>query len=542
MSESKSISKQVSSTKKRTKDPELSNYVFGKLPPQALDLEQVVLGAVMLEKDAFSMVVSILQPESFYDDKHKAIYAAMRELDQTSQPIDILTVTAQLKKMGQLEDAGGAFYVTDLTNRVASAANIEFHARIVAQKYVQRLLISTSTEIIKDSFEETTDVFDLLDKAERNLFDITENNLRKNYEKVSSVLVQAMEEIEAVQNSGEEASGIKSGFSGLDRMTQGFQSSDLIIVAARPGMGKTAFTLALTRTAAVQYERPVAFFSLEMGSTQLVKRLISAETEIEGEKFKKGTLQKHEWEQLRHQTRKLSNSPIFIDDTPGINVFELRAKCRRLKMQHDIQMVIIDYLQLMRGTGDSKFTNREQEISKISRSLKTLAKELDIPVIALSQLNRSVESRGGHKKPMLSDLRESGAIEQDADMVMFLYRPEYYDMPEFEDGTPSAGRAEVIIAKHRNGPTGSAFVRFIGRLAKFEDEDMGHNLPGNFISMNEATGPASGMAGGLDIDGAVTRPSRINTAPDDTPPWSDGTEGADPKQDDSEDEDNEFLA
>jgi replicative DNA helicase len=446
---------------------------LGKVPPQATDLEEAVLGALMLEKDALTNVIDILKVESFYKESHKVIFQAILDLFTESQPIDLLTVTSQLRKNGALEIAGGAFYITELTSKVASAANIEFHARIITEQSIKRELIKISSEIQKDAFEETTDVFELLDKMEQSLFNISEKNIRKNYSDMKSIMREAIIELEARKNQKDGLTGVPSGFSALDRVTSGWQKSDLVIIAARPAMGKTAFVLSVLRNAAVDHNRPVAIFSLEMSSVQLVNRLISAEAELDSEKIKKGTLADHEWTQLVHKTARLSKAPLFVDDTPALSILELRAKCRKLKAQHDIQLVVVDYLQLM--SGDSKSGgqggNREQEIASISRALKKIAKELSIPVIALSQLSRAVETRGGDKRPQLSDLRESGAIEQDADMVMFLYRPEYYGITEDEDHNPTQGVGEVIIAKHRNGSLENVKLRFIGKYTKFTDLD-----------------------------------------------------------------------
>ncbi len=450
------------------KDAGFNPAVFGKVPPQAKALEETVLGAIMLDKDALPVVIETLTSESFYQNSHQLIYKAMVRLFEKTLPIDLLTVTEELKKSGDLEQVGGPYYLVELTNRVASSANLEYHARIVAQKHIQRELIRVSTDVIKDAYEETSDVFELLDKAEQGLFGITEKNLSRSYSSMGSILGQAIKEVEDASGQAEGLTGVPTGFIDLDRITSGWQPSDLVIVAARPGMGKTAMTLALAKNAA-DFGKPVAFFSLEMSNVQLVKRLISLETEITGEKLKKGNLEDWEWQQLNAAVEKMSETPIFIDDTPGINIFELRAKCRRLKMQHDIQMIMIDYLQLMTAGVDNKSGNREQEISAISRALKGLAKELNVPVIALSQLSRAVETRGGSKRPLLSDLRESGAIEQDADMVTFIYRPEYYQILEDEEGNSLKGIGEFIIAKHRNGALGTVKLRFTGELAKFSD-------------------------------------------------------------------------
>ncbi len=444
---------------------------FGKLPPQALDLEEACLGALMLEKDALTKVIDILHPDSFYKDTHRLIFQAIRRLFERSEPIDILTVTNELKKSGELDIVGGPFAITQLTNRVASAANIEFHSRIILQKHIQRELIRISAETIKDAYEDTSDVFLLLDKAEKNLFEVAQGNIRRNYQEMSTMVSEAYKQIEAARLHGTGITGVQSGFTDLDRVTSGWQKSDLIIVAARPGMGKTALVLSLARNAAIGFKRPVAIFSLEMSSVQLVQRMISSETGIPSDKLRKGTLDNAEWQKLISMTGKLSSAPIYIDDTPSLSVFDLRSKCRRLKAMYDVELIVIDYLQLMRSDVDSKNGNREQEISTISRSLKAIAKELNVPVIALSQLSRAVESRGGTKRPLLSDLRESGAIEQDADIVTFIYRPEYYGIDTDEENNPTKGIAEIIIAKHRNGALDSVKLKFISHLAKFTDLD-----------------------------------------------------------------------
>jgi len=451
----------------KNSDGDLSNYLFGKLPPQAKDLEEAVLGAMMLERDAVSVVIDILDESSFYVDAHQKIYKAMLELFHNTEPVDILTVTDRLRKNGELDVVGGAFFVTELTNRVASSANVEYHARIVSQKHIQRELIRISNEIIKDAYEDTTDVFELLDKAEKGIYSVADQNLQKNFEPMTKLLKKAIDQIEQIQAQESDLTGVPTGFTELDRLTSGFQKSDLIIVAARPGMGKTAFTLAVARNAAILGNKAIAIFSLEMSSLQLTNRLISGETELPAEKLRKGNLEPHEWTQLNHRISDLEDAKLFIDDTPAINIFQLRAKCRRLKMQHGIDMIIIDYLQLMSGIDNSKTGNRQEEISIISRSLKSIAKELEIPVIALSQLSRAVETRSGDKKPQLSDLRESGAIEQDADMVMFLYRPDYYGITEDANGQSTEGLTHLIISKHRNGATMEIPIRFIKTYAKF---------------------------------------------------------------------------
>jgi replicative DNA helicase len=462
--------------KKTVSKPKVLSSPDGKLPPQAIELEQAVLGALMIDNDALSNSIELLKPESFYQTEHQKVFSALEDLFNNTQPVDILTVTNLLKQKGDLKDVGGAAFVSKLTERVASAANIETHARIIAQKFIQRELIRISSSTIKDAYDDTTDVFDLLNAAEQGLFEISEGNIRKNYDKMSTLIRQALEQIEEIKNKEDGLSGIPSGFADLDRVTSGWQKSDLVILAARPGMGKTAFVLSMARNTAVQFNKPVAVFSLEMSSVQLVNRLISSESGIPAEKLRKGNLEDHEWIQLNQQITSLSEAPLFIDDTPALTVFELRAKCRRLVRNNGVEMVIIDYLQLMHAGNSNKSGNREQEISTISRSLKSIAKELNIPIIALSQLSRAVETRGGDKRPMLSDLRESGAIEQDADIVCFIYRPDYYGFTEWPDTSPGQdpdcqGQGEIIIAKHRNGSLENIRLRFISHLAKFTDLD-----------------------------------------------------------------------
>ena len=487
---------------------------LGKVPPQALELEEAVLGALMLERDALSAIADILKPEAFYKEAHRVVYEAILFLFNDSQPVDLLTVTAQLRKDGTLEAAGGAYAVTALTTKVNSAANVEYHARIIIEMAIKRELIRVSGEIQTKAYEETTDVFDLLDQTEGALFEISEQNIRKNYADMKSIMAEALTEIEIKRGQEGGLTGIASGFTELDRVTSGWQKSDLVIIAARPGMGKTAFVVSAMRNAAVDFNQPVAIFSLEMSSVQLVNRLISAEAELESEKIKKGKLQNYEWEQLLSKTEKLSKAPIFIDDTPALTILELRAKCRRLKSQHDVQLIIIDYLQLMsadaRGGG-----NREQEIATISRALKGLAKELNVPVIALSQLSRAVETRGGDKRPQLSDLRESGSIEQDADMVMFLYRPEYYGITEDENQLPTTGMGEVIIAKHRNGSLENVKLKFIGKFTKFADLD--------FSDAANSGRQGFPTAMGSDFTNTVTLPSGLNN-PESTPDQPAGEE------------------
>lgn len=439
---------------------------LGKLPPQAIDMEEAVLGAIMLEKNALQVVIEFLRPEHFYDSRHQDIYIAIIDLFNGSEPVDIRTVVSQLRKNGKIELIGGAYYITELTSKVSSAANIEYHARIIMEMGIKRTLIEVASKIHSDAYEDTTDVFELLDKTEQSIFEVSDSNIRKNYDNMRNLMARAIQELQVLKDHKDGITGVPSGFKEVDRITSGWQKSDLVIIAARPGMGKTAFVVSSLRNAAVDFKIPVAIFSLEMASIQLVNRMIAAESEIDSNKIKRSSLEEQEWVQLIHKTGKLSSAPIFIDDTPSISILELRAKSRRLKAEHNVQLIVVDYLQLMRG---DRGGNREQEISSISRALKGIAKELNIPVLALSQLSRGVETRGGDKRPQLSDLRESGAIEQDADIVMFLYRPEYYKITVDEEGLPTAGLGEVIISKHRNGSIGTAKLKFIGKYTKFVD-------------------------------------------------------------------------
>ncbi|MBL7765101.1 MAG: replicative DNA helicase [Chitinophagaceae bacterium] len=463
------VSNKISS---RTKKPDLSPLLYGKMPPQAPDLEGAVLGAIMLEPQKLAEVLEIIQSEEcFYADANQRIYASIRRLFDKGSRIDFMTVCEDLRKNNELEMVGGSYYVTSLTRDIVSSANIEEHARIVMQKYIMRELIRMSGDVISDAYEDTTDVFDLLDKAETNLYEITDKHLRKNFSGISSIITKTIHEIEAQMQKKEDLTGVPSSFTELDKITSGWQRTDLIILAARPAVGKTAFALNLVMNAALNKNQPtgVAFFSLEMSAGQLVKRMLSAVTEVPLGKITKGNLEEYEMVQINQRMSKLATASIFIDDQAALNIFELRAKCRRLKQKHNIGLVIIDYLQLMQGSIE-RGGNREQEISKISRDLKGLAKELEIPIIALSQLNRSVETRKESKMPQLSDLRESGAIEQDADMVMFLYRPEYYGLEQNPQGDVVAGETWINIAKHRNGTTGVVKVVANLEFQKFSDK------------------------------------------------------------------------
>ena len=442
---------------------------YGKMPPQAVDLEEASLGSLMLEKDAFITVSDFLKPECFYKEAHQKIYRGIQNLSLNNEPVDILTVSEEMKRLGELEEIGGYYYLAQLTSKVASAAHIEFHARIVVQKYIQRELIRVCTDIQNKAYDEATDVADLVDMAQKQVFEIAEGNIKKETTAINALIDEAIKGIEIAGKRADGLSGVPSGFNALDEVTSGWQPSDLVIIAARPSMGKTAFVLSMTRNMAVNHNQPIALFSLEMSSVQLVNRLIASETELGSEKIRNGKLSEEEWQQLHSKIKALIKAPIYVDDTPALSIFELRAKCRRLQQRYGIKVLIIDYLQLMTAGADMR-GNREQEVSMISRQLKIIAKELNIPVIALSQLNRGVEQRTGDaKKPMLSDLRESGAIEQDADMVLFIHRPERYGIMEDSMGNSLKGIADIIIAKHRNGAVGEIQLRFRNELAQFCD-------------------------------------------------------------------------
>ncbi|AVM49141.1 replicative DNA helicase [Capnocytophaga sp. oral taxon 878] len=456
----------------------------GKIPPQDLNLEEAILGAMLIDKKGVDDVIDILNAEVFYKKQNQLIYEAIFQLFNQSEAIDLLTVAEQLRRNGNLEAVGGELYLINLTQRVSSSANVEFHARIILQKFIKRKLIEISSGIIEDAYDDTQDVFDSLDAAEQKLYEVTQGNLKRTAESAGDLVVKALKNIQDLSNKTDGFSGVPSGFTKLDHLTSGWQASDLIIVAARPGMGKTALTLSMARNIAVGQNIPVAFFSLEMSAVQLITRLISSETGLTSEKLRTGKLEEAEWYVLNTRVKDLEKAPLYIDDTPSISIFDLRAKARRLSQQKQIKLIIIDYLQLMSAGGSKGVGNREQEISTISRNLKALAKELNIPVIALSQLSRNVESRPGQqKRPQLSDLRESGAIEQDADIVSFIYRPEYYKIMEWDDEsqTPTAGQAEFIVAKHRNGGLDNIRLKFEGQFGRFANLDEGYAYSGGGI-------------------------------------------------------------
>lgn len=447
----------------------------GKLQPQATELEEMVLGAVMLEKDAYSEVCDLLVPDSFYDPRNQKIFEAICRLGANQRPIDMLTVIEQLRADGTLEEVGGAVAITELTARVTSAAHVEYHARIIAQKYLARRLISFSSKVQNEAFDESNDIDDLLQQAEGELFEISQTQLKREVVQVDSVINQALRMIEAASNRESGLSGLNTGYEDLNKLTSGWQNSDLIIIAARPAMGKTAFVLSMAKNMAMDFSIPLAIFSLEMSNVQLVNRILSNVCEIPGDTIRSGRLSQDEWDRLTTRQNYLFGAPMYIDETPGLSITELRTKARRLVREHGVRMIIIDYLQLMNATG-MKFGSREQEVSTISRNLKALAKELNIPIIALSQLNRSTETRED-KRPVLSDLRESGAIEQDADFVAFIHRPEYYTRSsEDAEGRDIRGLAEFIVAKHRSGQVGTVKLRFVDKYVRFEDWNKGTTI------------------------------------------------------------------
>ncbi|KXH83056.1 replicative DNA helicase [Chryseobacterium kwangjuense] len=469
----------------------------GKMPPNAVDFERLVIGTFLIDKKGLDHSIDLLTPEVFYDPRHQVIFSTILKLYEGNHPVDLMTIIQELKKEDKLNSAGGDHYIIDLTMGVSSSAHIEYHVRVILEKYILRSLINVSANVIDSSYKESTDVFELLDKAEQSFFEITNGTIKKGFDTANSLVKQAIDTIKSLKDK-EGLSGVPSGFRDIDKETGGWQNSDLIIIAARPAMGKTAFLLSMARNIAVGHKIPMVLFSLEMASVQLITRMIASETKISSEKLRKGTLDDEEWQRLFSNVSELENAPLFIDETPSLSIFDFRAKCRRLVMQHGVKLIMVDYLQLMTAGGGGKGAgNREQEISMISRSLKAIAKELNVPVIALSQLSRSVETRPG-KRPQLSDLRESGAIEQDADIVSFIFRPEYYkisvwDNDEEGQETSTENQAELIIAKHRNGATADVRLSFLKHFAKFGDIEaafdggMGGGYPSNFGS-NEPSG------------------------------------------------------
>ena len=469
-----------SKSSRRTKQAPIDT-TFGHLQPQATDIEKVVLGALMIDKDAFLVVSEIIKPETFYESRHEKIYEAVQSLNLQEKPVDIMTVVEELRHRGTLEEVGGAAYIVELSSNVASSAHIEYHAHILAQKFLARQLIQFASMIETDAFDETVDVDELMQKAEGTLFEISQKNMLQDYVQIDTIVEQAHQLLLKAAGSKDKLTGVPSGFHDLDKITAGWQASDLVIIAGRPAMGKTSFALSIAKNIAIDYRQPIAFFSLEMNNVQLVNRLISNVCSIPGNKILNGQLTPDEWERFDSNIRKMQGAPIYIDDTPGLSIFELRTKARRLVREHNIKVLMIDYLQLMNANG-MRFNSRQEEVSTISRSLKGLAKELDIPILALSQLSRAVEQRDPKegRRPQLSDLRESGAIEQDADMVLFVHRPEYYHILQDDHGNDLHGMAQIIIAKHRKGATGDVLLNFRGEYTRFanpEDVDMAVPIP-----------------------------------------------------------------
>lgn len=464
----------------------------GKMPPNALDFEKIVIGTFLIDRKGLDHSIDLLTPDVFYDPRHQTIFTSILKLYENNSPIDLMTVIQDLKKNEKLNLAGGDHYIIDLTMGVSSSAHIEYHVRVILEKFILRSLINVSANVIDSSYKETTDVFELLDKAEQSFFEITNGTIKKGFDTANSLVKEAIDKIKSLKDK-EGLSGIPSGFTALDKETGGWQNSDLIIIAARPAMGKTAFILSMARNICVDHQIPMALFSLEMASVQLITRMISSETGISSEKLRKGQMADEEWQRLFTNVSALENAPLYIDETPSLSIFDFRAKCRRLVMQHGVKIIMVDYLQLMTASSGKGAGNREQEIAMISRSLKAIAKELNVPVIALSQLSRSVETRPG-KRPMLSDLRESGAIEQDADIVSFIFRPEYYKIAVWdndEEGmeTSTENQAEIIIAKHRNGATADVRLAFHKNIGKFADLGTNYDYtPSSFGQKDEPSG------------------------------------------------------
>ena len=440
----------------------------GRKPPQAIDIEEAVLGALLLEPEVVPDILDQLQADCFYKDVHKKIFEAITTLSSRNDPVDIFSVSDELSKRGELEEVGGMAYLSQLSTKIGAAAHVEYHTKVLLQKFLQRELISISYEVQKAAFDDSLPVDDLIDSAEEKVFTLAQRNVRNETKPILSVINRAVEQIEINQKREDGLSGVPSGYTGIDRVTFGWQPADLIILAARPSVGKTAFVLTMARNMVVDHHIPVAFFSLEMPDTQLVTRIMVSETGLPSEKLRGAKkMNQDEWTQLHDGLNKLSRSPLWIDDTPSLSIYEFRSKARRLVNKQHVKLIIIDYLQLMTGPPELKGM-REQEVAAISRSLKAIAKELNVPIIALSQLNRSVETRGGNKRPQLSDLRESGAIEQDADIVMFIHRPEFLGV---QDEGSFPGETDLIIAKHRNGEVRDVKMRFLSSEVKFVDYD-----------------------------------------------------------------------
>ena len=480
---------------------------FAHVQPQAVEIERVVLGALMVDSDAFSVVSELLKPETFYEPRHQKIYEAIRNMNMDERPVDIMTLNDELSKMGEIDKVGGVDYLMEISSQVASAAHVESHARILAEKYMQRQLIHFAGDIETKAYDSSVDVDELMQQAEGSLFQISQNNMKQDFTQVAPVVKNAVEILQRAASNKGGLTGIPTGYVGMDEITSGWQASDLVIIAGRPAMGKTSFALSIAKNVAVDYGVPIGFFSLEMNNVQLVNRLISNVCEVSGRKILNGQLDPSDWERLDKRIGRLTDAPIYVDDTPGLSVFELRTKARRLVREKGVKIIMIDYLQLMNANG-MKFGSRQEEVSTISRSLKGLAKELNIPVLALSQLSRNVENREGleGKRPQLSDLRESGAIEQDADMVLFVHRPEYYHIYQDEKGNDLHGMAQIIIAKHRKGSTGDVLLNFRGEFTRFQDP-----------TEAAASSPAAADGGGEIIGSRMNGGGELPPPPGDLP-------------------------
>ncbi len=499
--------------------PEADSY--GRKQPQQLDFEAAVLGALLIEQDAYFQVSNLLSPDVFYDHRHQLIYEAVQSLSVSQRPVDVLTVPQYLESVGKLEEAGGRHYVMQLASNVVTSAHIEYQSKILLQKYQARRLITFASHVSQQAFDETTDVADLMQYAEASLFELSQQTQTSTFTQIDPVIRQAYEMLKKASQRQDGLSGLSSGFDDLDKLTGGWQNSDLIIIAGRPGMGKTAFVLSMMKKMAVDKRIPVALFSLEMPAVQLVNRLLVNVCDISGYKIKMGDLHPEEWAQLDARITQLVGSPVYVDDTPALSIFELRTKARRLVREHKVKMIMIDYLQLMNAQGVG-YSNRQEEVSTISRNLKALAKELDIPIVALSQLNRGLEAREGNegKRPQLSDLRESGAIEQDADMVCFIHRPEYFKIYEDSRGMDLRGKAEIIIAKHRNGAVGELLLGFQPEFARFENltDDTYVPMPGERSVVSRMSQTEMDAVDALSVRLPADQfGSRVSANPDDPP-------------------------
>lgn len=485
---------QSSKGKDKKGDPYTLLEKQGRIPPQAVEIEEAILGSMLIEEQAASTALEMLEVNDFYKPAHRHIFEVITKLYERDNPLDLLTVENELRDLDLLETIGGSGFLSDLTRSVSSAANIEYHCQIVAEKALKRNLIVSCSDIIQEAYDTTSDSFEVLDAAEQRIYDITNAKAQGGSKSLVDILKHTISYLEEIRGKNMGITGVPTGLD-VDNLTAGWQRGDLIIIAARPSMGKTAFTLTIARNSALNPDQekraPVALFSLEMSDQALVQRLLTMEARVDAQKARTGKLDDNEFKKLLEGAGRLHTAPIFIDDTPSISIMEMRSKCRRLKNEHGIGMVIVDYLQLMTGMQNDR-QNREQEIAGISRGLKALAKELNVPVIALSQLSRAVEQRGGDKRPQLSDLRESGSIEQDADVVCFLYRPEYYKITTDEQGNSTEGVAELIVGKQRNGPVGTVSLHFVKNYARFE------NLAKSFNDSNYlGTGDEPEKAGSL---------------------------------------------